>query len=222
MFLKRSLPVGQTIAIKQNVLLHIGGIGAQRASIGAKHLLSQGAQSLISWGYAAGLDPIVRPGQLIIPEKIIDSEGNYFFADSNLCQQLQSAINNKINNKIHIHTGFLLQSAQMIGTISNKLMLFAEHRATAIDMESATIAKVAHQAGLPFMAVRAIADSAALSLPFWLDQSLNVDGQLRPIRFLRNFCRYPQTWLPLMHLFQGFNSAKNSLSSTAKLMGWKG
>ncbi len=78
-FLKRSLPVGETIAIKKNVLLHIGGIGAQRADLGAKHLLSQGAQSLISWGYAAGLDPIVRPGQLIIPEKIIDSEGNYFF-----------------------------------------------------------------------------------------------------------------------------------------------
>ena len=65
----------------------------------------------------------------------------------------------------HARSGRLLTSARSVGSVEDKAALFERTGAVAVDMESAAIAEVAEQHGLPFLAVRVVVDSAGDVLP---------------------------------------------------------
>ena len=72
---RQAIPVGAWRAITDNTLVALSGIGAERAYTAGAVLVSQGATALLSWGCAAALDDRVRPGCLILPERIIGANG---------------------------------------------------------------------------------------------------------------------------------------------------
>ena len=42
----------------------------ERARAGAERLLAEGAGALVSFGIAGGLDPVLMPGDLVLPERV--------------------------------------------------------------------------------------------------------------------------------------------------------
>jgi adenosylhomocysteine nucleosidase len=196
-----------------HILFQTTGVGAKRAKLGAEQLVAKGATALMSWGTAGGLSPTLKVGQLIIPDCIVDQKAQVFWTDSHW----KSQISQTLNHRLKIHDGALLQTHQMIASINAKQALFIQYKTAAVDMESAAIAEVAQKAGLPFVAIRAVVDSASMSLPFWLPRTLNADHQIQPLKFAWQFCHHPHTWPSLLHLYRGFAMAKKTLSLAAKM-----
>ena len=60
--------------------------GAERARAAAQRLLTKGAEALISFGIAGGLDPALRPGRLIVRHEQIEP-----FAGAGTVGQVQCA-----------------------------------------------------------------------------------------------------------------------------------
>lgn len=213
----RPIKIGETRQINSRVVLHVSGVGEERARIGAKHLLEAGVDGLVSWGCAGGLDSTVSSGSIVIPEKIVDQDYQEWMSDSHL----HSPIIHRLSQEFKLHHGVLFHSRQVINSIAIKSQIAHQFQAMSVDMESAAIAKVAKQAGIAFTSVRAIADSAEISLPVWLNRTLHPDGKARPWIFWQELMRHPQSWRSMNHLRAGFAKAQSSLKLAAGLLGWR-
>ncbi len=198
-------------------LLQISGIGAKRANLAARTLLEKGATSLLSWGSAGGLIPGLSPGSLVLPKNIIAVDGSVYPVDAtwreSLCGQLKE--------KVNLHEGLLAESMTVLIHPAEKAALFKRTGAMAVDMESAAVAAEAQRAGVPFMAIRAVADPVGTTLPQSALASLDEFGKLRPSRLLKALAKNPVELFSLVRLGRNFHAAQSTLSIVARLAGSK-
>ena len=122
----------------------------------ARSLIAQGAGSLMSFGIAGGLDEALLPGTVIVATCIIDCQGERFDCHPLWRDGLMAALDDQSPV-----AAALLGSDRPLATIADK----RSFAAAAVDMESHILARVAAGAGLPFAAIRAIADPAMRALP---------------------------------------------------------
>ena len=88
----------------------------------------------------------------------------------------------------------------IIDSASKKSELFANHSAVAVDMESHGAARAAAHAGVPFLAIRAIADPADRALPKAALGAVAPDGSTRVMATLGAALRDPKQFPELMKL----------------------
>ena len=84
-------------------------------------------------------------------------------------------------------------------------------------MESAAIARVAAEHGLPFIAVRVIVDTAADSLPRAV-VAASTNGEVSFARLIAELIRAPSQLMPLLRLAQRYTAAKQSLLAIAPIL----
>lgn len=141
-------------------LISISGIGAANAERSARSLVAAGADALLSWGVAGALDPALGCGTAVLPLEVLHQQRRY---------ATSAAWRERLLGALSAHlpavSGALLSSDVAVSSAALKARLFAATRAVAVDMESAAVAGVAAQHGLPFLAVRVILDTASDSLP---------------------------------------------------------
>jgi adenosylhomocysteine nucleosidase len=72
---------------------------------------------------------------------------------------------------------------RVVATRTEKAALIIKTRAHAADMESAGVARAAHEAGLPFGVLRVVFDASNRELPSWLMRTVRPDGTttLKPL-----------------------------------------
>lgn len=128
--------------------------GAQRE---ANRLAACGADCLLSFGLAAGLDPALPPGTIVIPSAV-QAWGNVWPSEPTLRHILGG-------EQAGVISGPLLHSDQVVLQARHKADLFAATHCAALDMESGFLARAAHEAGLPFAVLRVVCDPATRSLP---------------------------------------------------------
>lgn len=209
----KKLHVGQTFLFAPRLLLHVCGIGHERAHAGALHLIHCGARALVSWGTAGGLAPDLKAGKLILPDVVMNEQNQVFKTDTSWRNQ----VFHELKNKVSVSHAPLLQAREIIVSSHDKKRLFTEYRAGAVDMESAAIAMVAYQAKIKFMAVRCIVDPAEQALPSWLHPCLSEEGEVNPMHLMKKICK-PRRIIELIDLFRAFSQAKASLRIAAALM----
>jgi adenosylhomocysteine nucleosidase len=172
---------------------------------------------LLSWGSAGGLIPGLSPGSLVLPKNIIAVDGSVYPVDAtwheSLCAQLKE--------KVKLHEGLLAESMTIVTRPAEKVTLFQQTGAIAVDMESAAVAAEAQRAGVPFMAIRAVADPVGTTLPQSALASLGEFGKLRPLRLLKALAKNPVELFALVRLGRNFRAAQSTLSIVARLAGSK-
>ncbi|MCH8952346.1 MAG: hypothetical protein IID49_09510, partial [Proteobacteria bacterium] len=57
------------------IAIAVSGARPDRAEAEARRLVAGGCRVLLSWGVAGGLDPALRPGELVIPAEIVAEDG---------------------------------------------------------------------------------------------------------------------------------------------------
>lgn len=205
----------EPISLESRHHLIVSGTGPERAHRAARRLIEQGASALVSWGCAGALDERLKPGALLVPDLLRSADGTTLAADaawrSRLTQALQPALN--------VTEGSLAESLHLVPGPPEKHALWASTGAVATDMESAAIARAAVAAGLPFLAVRAIADTAAMALPEAVIVSLSPRGDVRLAKMLGYGLRHPAQFIELARLGRAFSAAMATLRLVGKLAG---
>ena len=82
-------------------------------------------------------------------------------------------------------------------------------------MESAAVAKVAKLHGLPFLAIRAIADPLDMDLPKAVSHALGAEGEVILSKLLLYLLLHPSELPGLLKLGLHFNAARKSLKRVA-------
>ena len=154
--------------------------------------------AVYSVGWAGALTEADHPGTTLRPDRILDLATHETFpcAPTNWTTR-----------------GTLL-TARRVATQAEKPKLAASHsQARAVDMEAATLARLAAAHNLPFHCVKAISDSLHEPLPD-LNPYLTPQGQFATARFLAHIALRPQLWPDLARFGQQSALAARNLADT--------
>lgn len=202
---------GECFELNRKVLIVYSGAGALNAANAATLLIDKGVVGLISWGCAAALAANLQPGDLVAPERIISEQQDYF-SDKQWLRHLE----NLLSTEAPLKSGALADSSRIVAASADKLSINRQTGAIALDMETAAVFRIAAQAGLPCLAIRAIADPVAMTLPQAVVQSLNAQGRVELAKLLRFLLTHPWEIPALIKLGLHFNAALKTLKIAAK------
>ncbi len=212
---KGPIACGKSNHLPEGAMLFLSGIGPNRARLAAQTLVEMGATALVSWGCAGGLLPGLSPGSLILPERILAADQSVYPVDpiwhEGLCSQLKGYLNS--------HRGVLAESTNVLASGAEKAALLRRTGAVAVDMESASIARVAKGTRIPFMSIRAITDAAEMDIPRSALDSIDEFGKVRPLRLLSGIFRRPAEILALVRMGRNFRAAVATLAKVAHRAG---
>ena len=166
--LRRAAP---RLAKNENLIILCNGMGREGAATAAREALRQGATALMSFGIAGALDPALTAGTAVIASDIRDGT-HALPGDPQWAGRLQEGLGAGPLRAVLAHTPGVLATA------AAKAELFRATGAAAADMESYGIAEVAAGAGVPFAALRVIADGAQDSIPAFALRAIAADGRV--------------------------------------------
>lgn len=167
----------------------------------------------MSFGLAGGLDPDLPPGTLILADRVVDGEGQFLSTDSAWRASLASRL-----APLAPRIRAVADGGAVVASSQAKHALFVTSEAAAVDMESATVGRLAAAAGLPFAVVRVIADPASRSLPPAALAGMGPEGQVRPLAVLAELLRHPGQFPALLGLARDTAAAMAALRRAAALI----
>jgi adenosylhomocysteine nucleosidase len=164
------------------VAVVLSGVGRNAARQAAEILIAGHRPSWIcSAGFAGGLDPALACNDLVIPDQVIDPEGNRFDVDTSLFD-LPASVRTQ---------GRLLTVDRIIASSAEKAMIRQEYHADLLDMETSSLALLARERPLRFLSVRVISDDASAELPPEIATLLAHTGSYRVGAALRALWQRP-------------------------------
>jgi len=191
------------------------GASPRRAADAARRLLAEGCTALLSFGIAGGLDPEAKPGTVIVADAVWGPDGRRI--ETTPAWRTNVAV--ALTGDPTVRTAAIAGSGQALTTAAAKAALRQASGAAAVDMESFGVAEVAAQSGVPFLALRAIADPAGRTIPAWLLEGIAEDGTIRAEKVARGLFLRPWTVWELIGLARENGRALKSLRRVAVRLG---
>jgi nucleoside phosphorylase len=191
-------------------------MGGAAAAAAARRLVLAGATGLASFGMAGGLDPTLICGAVLLPEEVAPVDGVGSGAGgSATSREWRERLRAALPAACIACGGKLLTSDRPIGRPGAKHDAWRRTAAAAVDMESDAIAQVAGQAGVPFIALRVIVDTASDELPAAV-LAASGGGQVRIGRLLAGLLRSPRDLGPLVRLSARYRIASRVLAAVVR------
>ena len=178
---------------KGETALVCGGIGPDAARRATEAMIrTHQPDQILSAGFAGGLDPVLRVGDVIEPSSVVNArDGSRIGTDQG--------------------AGILVTSTE-IATAAHKRKLRDLYAANAVDMEAAAVAQGAEVRGLKFGALKVVSDEADWSLPP-VEGFVSRDGSFRTAAFAFHVALRPWLWSSTIALARNSRKAGNALSS---------
>ncbi len=161
---------------KNDNVIAAAGMGRDRVALAvAASRDAAPVEKLISVGLAGACSTSLKPGTLLRAGIVVDSLTGERFETA------------------EDHAGVVLVSTEEIASIAEKERLRQSYSASMVDMEAATVARLARAYGLAFHAVKGISDSHDFELAN-LSRFANERGHFRTRRFALHTAVRPHTW----------------------------
>jgi adenosylhomocysteine nucleosidase len=148
----------------------IAGGGDGRSLAAALDAAAKTARALISFGIAGGLAPDRRPGTYRVARAVVGPDGTRYDTDRHWSDRLATKLGVPLADFSGVDTP--------LAGIREKAALFRTQGTAIVDMESHIVARVAAAHGLPFAAIRVVADPAERQLPHAATVGMRPDGRV--------------------------------------------
>lgn len=190
-----SLPQGEAV-------LAISGAGRANARRAAQQLARQHQLgSLISIGFAGGLDEGLTAGRVLVAASVKDSVSGREYGCAHGFFPCATEL-----------TGSLVTVATVAATRDAKAALRTRWQAAAADMEASAVADVAANCGLPYAALKAITDGPADELAIDFQQCLTANGGLSSVKIVIQGLRGLTQFRSLLLLARNSRTAARNLA----------
>lgn len=168
------------------------GMGAARVTLAVQAALSlKPVTAILSAGLAGACDPALRVGDIVRAGVVIDASTGERFTNPLFSQAL-------------------ITTSVIAGT-REKQRLYDSYKASAVDMEAATVARLAEAHNLSFRAIKSISDEATFEMQE-LAQFATANGQFREAAFAAHSALRPHLWPKLFALAGNSKRAVQSLT----------
>ena len=189
------------------------GIGNERITAALENSLNVPTDALIVFGTAAGIEPALVAGDLVIYDSVAREDETHFATSKNLNQYLLDAL-----ATLNPHCGIGLSVTKAVCSVNEKQQIRSTESCLCIDMESATIANWALQRHIPVACVRAIVDAAGQAVPSAALKGMRPDGKTSALATGLALIKNPGQFPDLVRLARQYQKALNKLSAAAKLI----
>jgi hopanoid-associated phosphorylase len=170
-----------------------------------------GARGVISIGIAAALSPGLRPGDLVVAAVVL-ARGKRFAADGEWSARLVARLPGA-------RLAPIAGTNALIATAAEKARMFDATGALATDMESHVAADIAQSRGLPFAALRIVADAATSDLPACASVALTSEGKVDLAAVLGSVVKRPAQIPQIIRMARESNAAFAVLLRCRALLG---
>ncbi|MDQ3623020.1 MAG: hypothetical protein M3463_11095 [Verrucomicrobiota bacterium] len=185
----------------RELLIAHTGVGLESAGRVLPRLLAaHRIDQLICTGFAGGLDPRLPSGDLLVAT-------NFSAPDAIArCRRLPHPDRQLV-------FGNLTSQPMPVETVAAKAQLARETGAAAVDMETAAVARICGERGVPLLAVRVISDAADEPLPAPFECCYDLVRQRRrPLALLRFLAGHPARLAPFIRFGYGLLAGRRKLA----------
>jgi adenosylhomocysteine nucleosidase len=169
---------------------------------------------VVSWGLCGGLDPRLRPGDLILGAEVVSDQGVVKTDEavtSSLARRLASP-------GAHVVVERLAASDAPVLTAAAKAELRRATGAAGVDMESLIAGQYALEQRTPFAIVRAVADPAERDLPLLVLKAVDSDGGIDALAVIGELIRSPRQFAALRAAARDSRAAFEALKRCRSLL----
>lgn len=191
-----------------------GQAEAARDAVG--RLAESGAEMIVSFGFAGGLAPDLPAGCLLLP-KTLRCAGRDDIAVDQKAEMAEGAVGLLVGTT-PLSRGALLTVETPLATVEDKRAAHDRFDAVAVDMESYWVAEACRQAGLGFLALRAVSDPVERALPASASRAMGPDGDLQIGSLLAGLLSRPGDIPELVRLGLDSRKASAALGRAAALL----
>jgi adenosylhomocysteine nucleosidase len=185
------------------------GMGPARAASAARSIAAAGgAELFVSTGCAGALDPSLRPGDLLVPEAVCLEGGEPIPVDA---AARRAAVAAADDAALRAHAGHFFTSSRMLASLAERRTA-ARCGAIAVEMESAAVAAVAAEHGIPFVAIRSILDRADDELDLGGRFVDPTSGAVKPLALAAHVLRHPSSLGRLMEMQRMMQASEAALA----------
>lgn len=143
----------------RNVAIVTSGVGQLAAARATQALIAGHRPSwVISAGFAGGLDPRLKRGEIVMADSLISTDSRRLAIDLKISPE-------SIATSKGLHIGPCVASDKILHRPADKSALGRRTGALAVDMESWAVGEVCRQAKTRFLAIRVISDTVDDELP---------------------------------------------------------
>lgn len=160
------------------------GMGATKAAMLARITLAEHRpKHVVVLGFAGGLSPELRAGDLVVADAALmrtddESEDEESYGSSGWAE-IEEVLCHPPPVPIAGVRGKVWTRHRLAASVQEKKVLFDMSGAVSVDMESAGIARVCNQSGVPVSVLRAITDDFQTSFPTTAARMVNRVGNLQ-------------------------------------------
>jgi adenosylhomocysteine nucleosidase len=198
---------------KLNYTVSVCGPGTTNAANSAQRFVAAGVDGLVAWGTAGALAPDIIPGAIVISDTVISHDEQRYDCDPQWVAELMARLDS-LNPEIGV--GFTARDP--LRNSIEKSDAAIKYGARIVDMESSAVAEQAKSAGVPFVAIRAIADPAHFDIPSCALRALAHGGQPRVLPVLKGLARHPQELPALLRLSRWYRKSLDTLRIAAHVL----
>jgi adenosylhomocysteine nucleosidase len=167
------------------------------------------ARCLVSFGIAGALAPKLRAGDVVVSTEVVSAHSRWRVEES-FCRRVAG-----LALAIGAKQGAVFGAEAIVASQMAKRNIWAQTGAIAVDLESDVVARIAESAGIPFVVIRTIADTACRTLPPAALIPLSENGTPKLARVLASVLRRPTQITTLIGLARDTRKALSALAGPA-------
>jgi len=210
---KRRYLMGVVEQAAPGVRVLVCGMGPRAAGDAAATLAQGGVAALAVFGVAGALDDGLASGALLTPAEVLDEQGLRYTTDAAWRARLAARLGAAADERP------LLTVEAPLLTPQSKREAQRRFGASAVDMESAAVARIARARKLPLVVLRAVADGVDDSIPEPLANAIDRYGRPRTLAMTSALLRNPGLIPGLPRLAATMNRASGALRGAAQAAG---
>lgn len=208
----KSVPTGQRFVYKwtgriceYEVVAVCAGMGKDAVTRAFAAAETEGSfDAVLSVGWAGALregEHVGVSGYFYIPNIVVDAQTGERFV---LADRSKASVDEEHD--------VVLVTAAHVADEPEKRRLAATYNGTLVDMESATVVRLAQMRGIPVCCMKVITDEVTAKLPN-INPFINAMGQMEMGRFIAHVLLRPRFWPALMRLGKASSAGADSLAS---------
>lgn len=169
-----------------DVLLVESGMGMLNAGWAATALAAEGPDLMISAGFGGAVLEGLGVGDVVMAQQVLHWSGAAF---EDVAVGFYGL--NAIADSISVRRGAFISCDLILNKCDLARRLPPHAVNPVVEMESAAVARIAADRGIPFLAMRAISDPWDEELDFTIDEFCDDDMRIRPTKVLATILRRP-------------------------------
>ena len=196
--LKHGFSYSQTRNGVESIAVYCG-MGREAAGLACMQAIEGGPlAALVSIGWAGALSSSLRTGQSYCVTDVVDAAtAEQYVTESQAAEKVR------------------LVTARRVILKEEKRRIAEDFDAVLVDMEAATVARLARVRGIPFYCYKAVSDSMDDALPD-LNPYISANGQMKTGRFAASVILKPQYWPSLVRMGKNSSIGAAALADDVK------